>query len=168
VFTTSERSALCAALAERATHDRRVEAAALVGSLAVDAADRYSDIDLALGIAADTDPMAVLADWSAWLSGEAHATTLLDWPVPPAVYRVFLLPSCLQVDLSVVPSADFTRRSPRFRLLFGTHRTADVVPPDPADVFAYGVLYAIEARRDIERGRVWQAQHFLNQYGTTP
>ena len=35
-------------------------------------------------------------------------------------YRVFLLPSTLQVDLAFVPAEDFGARAPTFKLVFGT------------------------------------------------
>lgn len=163
MFSVDDRARLRDALVARASDDARVVAAALVGSMATDTADRWSDIDLALGIDDDVDPFDVLGDWSAWLAGTVHATTVLDWPVGPAVYRIFLLPDCLQVDLSVVAASAFTQRSPRFRLLFGEHLSAIAPPPSRDDVFGYAVVYATEARRDVERGRAWQAQHFVAQ-----
>lgn len=163
MFTVADRARLQHALTERAAADDRVVSAALVGSLAIGAADRWSDIDISLGIADDVDPADLLHDWSTWLSNDVHATMLLDWPKGATVYRIFLLPNCLQVDLSVSRASDFTRRSPRFRLLFGQHLTAEAADPSRQEILAYAVLYAVEARRDIERGRVWQAQHYIGQ-----
>jgi predicted nucleotidyltransferase len=150
-------------LEDRAASDERVVAAALVGSLAADQADAWSDIDLALGVDDDHDPMVVLRDWTDWLRQEHDAVHLLDWPVPPATYRVLLLPDGLQVDLSVSSASDFTRRSERFRPLFGQHRTEEAPPATREEAFAYAVLFAVETSRDIARGRLWQAQHFLSQ-----
>ena len=71
----------------------------------------------------------------------------------------------------MTPAAAF-RPGPRFRLLFGG--TAEGDPPAPApghlfidtpaiarDVFGWGVVYALHARACIERGRVWQAEHYV-------
>ena len=163
MFTVADRARVRDLLVDRATHDDRVVSAALVGSLADDAADRWSDIDLALGVRDDVDPADVLRDWSTWLGRELDATVLHDWPMEPAVYRIFLFPDCLQADVSVWPASQFTQRSPRFRLLFGDRKVEEPIVPAPSEVFAFAVLYAIEVRRDIERGRVWQAQHFISE-----
>ncbi|MDP8910110.1 MAG: hypothetical protein M3N47_13570, partial [Chloroflexota bacterium] len=96
----------------------------------------------------------------------------------PTVYRVFLLPDALQFDLSLTPAAQFRPAGPRFRLLFGKtgetaagHAEAARPPipgnlsiPTPAvahDLFGWGVIYALHARACIERGRVWQAEHYV-------
>src|SRR5439155_2330539 len=34
-------------------------------------------------------------------------------------------------------------------------------PPVAGDVFGWGVIYALHARACIERGRVWQAEHYV-------
>jgi hypothetical protein len=34
-------------------------------------------------------------------------------------------------------------------------------PPTPEDLFGWGVIYALHARACIERGRVWQAEHYI-------
>jgi hypothetical protein len=34
-------------------------------------------------------------------------------------------------------------------------------PAVPHDVFGWGVVYALHARACIERGRVWQAEHYV-------
>jgi hypothetical protein len=88
---------------------------------------------------------------------------------------VFLLPDALQFDLSMTPAAQFRPAGPRFRLLFGeaaaddsevsTPRVAGgLFIPTPAvagDLFGWGVIYALHARACIERGRVWQAEHYV-------
>src|SRR5213595_1622089 len=92
----------------------------------------------------------------------------------PTIYRVFLLPDALQFDLSMTPAAQFRPAGPRFRLLFGHTAAEPEVPtppvtgalfiPTPAvarDIFGWGVIYALHARACIERGRVWQAEHYV-------
>ena len=37
----------------------------------------------------------------------------------PTVYRVFLLPGGLELDVAVTPAAEFGAHGPKFRLLFG-------------------------------------------------
>ena len=34
-------------------------------------------------------------------------------------------------------------------------------PPDAGDLFGWGVIYALHARACIERGRLWQAEHYV-------
>jgi hypothetical protein len=87
---------------------------------------------------------------------------------------VFLLPDALQFDLSMTPATEFRPAGPRFKLLFGeiaadeseAHRrspgslfipTASVAE----DILGWGVIYALHARACIERGRVWQAEHYV-------
>src|SRR5206468_12247247 len=48
--------------------------------------------------------------------------------------------------------------------LFGETAASPVgipVPQMPADLFGWGVIYALHARACIERGRVWQAEHYV-------
>jgi len=52
MFTPQERTRLRDALVARARADERITGAALTGSASRDAEDRWSDIDLALGVAA--------------------------------------------------------------------------------------------------------------------
>src|SRR5437763_10312350 len=157
-----------------ADEDERVVAGAAVGSLAVGSGDRFSDLDLTFGIA-DRVPVAdVLDAWTRTLTEELDAVQLVDLEAGPTTYRVFLLPDALQFDLSMTPAAEFRPAGPRFQLLFG--ETAADAPeisapvagrlfiPAPAvagDIFGWGVIYALHARACIERGRVWQAEHYV-------
>jgi hypothetical protein len=134
-----------------------------VGSLAVDGGDRFSDLDLTFAVA-DHVPLAdVLDDWTRTLVDELDAVHLADLERGPTTYRVFLLPDALQFDLSMTPAAHFRPAGPRFRLLFG-ETVGDArtpAPPVAADLFGWGVIYALHARACIERGRVWQAEHYV-------
>jgi len=64
VFTVEEREQLLEGLVSAAYADTRIRGAAVTGSAAVGRDDRWSDIDLALGVAADTSREQVLADWT--------------------------------------------------------------------------------------------------------
>src|SRR5205823_2930826 len=66
-------------------------------------------------------------------------------------------------DLSLTPAAEFRPAGPRFRLLFGETAGDAVLPAPPAaaDLFGWGVVYALHARSCIERGRLWQAEHYV-------
>jgi len=158
-----------------AEEDERVVAGAAVGSLAVGTGDRFSDLDLTFGIVDGVPVAQVLDAWTRTLSEELHAIELADLTAGPTTYRVFLLPDALQFDLSMTPATEFRPAGPRFQLLFG--ETAADEPeasapvagrlsiPTPAvagDIFGWGVIYALHARACIERGRVWQAEHYVD------
>jgi hypothetical protein len=164
VFTVEQRDALREHLLRLAEEDEHVVAGAAVGSLAVNGGDRFSDLDLTFGIA-DHVPIAnVLDDWRRTLIDELDAVHLADLERGPTTYRVFLLPDALQFDLSMTPAAQFRPAGPRFRLLFGeiaTGESAVSTPPVAGDLFGWGVIYALHARACIERGRVWQAEHYV-------
>lgn len=146
-------------------------AGAVVGSLATEAGDLYSDVDLTFAVADDATVGLVLDDWTRTLADELDAVTLVDLVRGPTVYRVFLLPDALQLDLSMTPAAEFRPAGPRFRLVFGETATGEsglvagsLFIPTPAiadDIFGWGVVYALHARACIERGRVWQAEHYI-------
>jgi hypothetical protein len=164
VFTAEQRDALRDRLLRLAEQDERVVAGAAVGSLAVDAGDRFSDLDLTFAIDDDTPVAGVLEDWTHTLGEDLDAVHLADLERDPTIYRVFLLPDALQVDLSMTPAAQFRPAGPRFRLLFGETAPGDTPgprPPDAANLFGWGVIYALHARACIERRRLWQAEHYV-------
>ena len=173
MFTVEQRDALRDRVVQTAKEDGRVVAGAAVGSLAVGDGDRFSDLDLTFGVA-DSVPVAdVLGDWTNTLVDELGAVQLVDLERGPTIYRVFLLPDALQFDLSMTPAAQFRPAGPRFRLLFGeTAAGASEVrtpagwlfiptPTVAGDLFGWGVIYALHARACIERGRLWQAEHYV-------
>jgi hypothetical protein len=164
VFTVEQRDALREHLLRLAEEDEHVVAGAAVGSLAVDGGDRFSDLDLTFGIADHVPVADVLNDWTRTLIDELDAVHLADLERGPTTYRVFLLPDALQFDLSMTPAAQFRPGGPRFRLLFGETAAGECEvsrPPVAGDLFGWGVIYALHARACIERGRVWQAEHYV-------
>jgi hypothetical protein len=172
VFTTAQRDALRERVLRLGTDDDRVVAGAVVGSLAADAGDRFSDLDMTFGVDNRSEVATVLGDWTRTLGSELDAVPLVDLQRGPTTYRVFLLPDALQLDLSMTPASDFRPAGPRFRLLFGATAAGDPppgapgtlfidTPAIPRDVFGWGVIYALHARACIERGRVWQAEHYV-------
>jgi hypothetical protein len=173
VFTVEQRDALRERVLRLAAEDDRVVAGAAVGSLAVDDGDRFSDLDLTFGIADHVAVTEVLDDWTTTLIDELGAVQLADLERGPTIYRVFLLPDALQFDLSMTPAARFRPAGPRFRLLFGETAAGESevprppgelfipTPPAARDLFGWGVIYALHARACIERGRYWQAEHYV-------
>jgi hypothetical protein len=175
MFTVAQRDALREHLLRLAKQDPRVVAAAAVGSLAADSGDRFSDLDLTFGIADHVPVAAVLNGWTRTLIDQLDAVHLADLERGPTTYRVLLFPDALQLDLSMTPAAKFGPAGPRFRLLFGataagtSEGSAPPVvgglflptPPVAGDLFGWGVIYALHARACIERGRLWQAEHYV-------
>jgi hypothetical protein len=175
VFTVEQRDALRERVLRLAQEDERIVAGAAVGSLAVDGGDRFSDLDLTFGVADHVRVAAVLADWTHTLIDELAAVQLAELERGPTTYRVFLLPDLLQLDLSMTPASQFRPAGPRFRLLFGETAAGGSEPPPPSvardlflatpavagDIFGWGVIYSVYARTCIERGRVWQAEHYV-------
>jgi hypothetical protein len=163
MFTVEQRDVLLERVLGLAEEDERVVAGAVVGSLAVDSGDRFSDVDLTFGIADHVQVADVLDGWTRTLIEELDAVQLADLERGPTTYRVFLLPDALQLDLSMTPAAQFRPAGPRFRLVFGeTAGESDTpTPPVAGDIFGWGVIYALHARACIERGRIWQAEHYV-------
>jgi hypothetical protein len=163
VFTVEQRDALRDQVLALAENDERVVAAASVGSLAIDGGDRFSDLDLTFGIADGVQVAEVLDEWTEKLIDELDAVHLADLERGATIYRVFLLPDALQFDLSMTPAAEFRAGGPRFRLLFGETAGEARFPTPPAatDLFGWGVIYGLHARVCVERGRLWQAEHYV-------
>ena len=164
MFTVEQRDALREHVLQLAEEDERVVAGAAVGSLALEGGDRFSDLDLTFGIADEASVTEVLDDWTRTLIGDRDAVHLADLERGPTIYRVFVLPNALQFDLSMTPASQFRPAGPRFRLLFGETAAGDSrvsKPPVAHDLFGWGVIYALHARACIERGRVWQAEHYV-------
>ncbi|MFL5950104.1 MAG: nucleotidyltransferase domain-containing protein [Gaiellaceae bacterium] len=163
MFTVEQRDALREHVLRMADEDERVVAGAAVGSLALGGGDRFSDLDLTFAVQDDVPVIEVLDDWTRALAAELGALRLADLERRRTIYRVFLLPDALQFDLSMTPAAEFVPGGPRFRLLFGetAGEMKAPLPPVAADLFGWGVIYALHARSCIERGRIWQAEHYV-------
>ena len=159
-----QRDALRDRVLRLAEEDQRVVAGAVVGSLALGGGDRFSDLDLTFAVLDEVPILEVLTDWTRTLADELGAVHLCDLERSPTIYRVFLFPEALQFDLSLTPATEFRPLSPRFRLLFGETAPGEPTlstPPVAADVFGWGVIYALHSRSCIERRRLWQAEHYV-------
>jgi hypothetical protein len=76
---------------------------------------------------------------------------------------VFLLPGCLQFDLSFTPASKFGATGPKFQLLFGNAVEKPYAqPPSTQELFGYAVHHALRARFCIERARYWQAEYWIS------
>ena len=163
MFTPEERERLRSELLERAAKDQRISGAAITGSAAASREDRWSDIDLAFGVKDAGELPNVLSDWTAHMYDQHLALHHLDVNAGAWIYRVFLLPSTLQVDLAFVPAAEFRALAPTFRLMFGeANEPQHVQPPPAATIIGFGWLYALHARSCIARGNFWQAEYMIS------
>jgi hypothetical protein len=163
VFTVEERTAASDRMLEIARADDRVVAGAVIGSLAFDTGDRWSDIDLTFAIREDAVPTDVLDGWASRLASELDAVVLFDLPSGETLYRVLFMPGGLQMDVSVTPASSFFAGGPKFRLVWGEATGKPRAPTSPVqELFGWAVAYVREARACIERERWWQAEHSIN------
>lgn len=173
MFTVEQREAVRQRVLQLARMDARTVAAAVVGSLAAGTHDAYSDVDIAVAVAEPVGITPVLDDWTRTLVSELAVVVLVDLHAGPTVYRVFLLPETLQLDLSMTSENQFRPTGSRFQLVYGSVASGPSPPRPPAslfiatpptakDIFGWGVIYALHARACIERERVWQAEHYVS------
>ena len=163
MFSVEYRQQVSSRVLVWAESDQRVVAGASIGSLAHGPGDRWSDLDLTFAVADDAKTADVLEDWAGKLAAEFDAIRLFDLPSGRSIYRVFLLPGCLQFDLSFSPASDFGAIGPQFKLLFGVAvEKPHIAPPSAPDLFGYAVHHALRARLCIERNRHCQAEYWIS------
>lgn len=163
LFTPEERRQLRSDLLAYAKSDSRISAAAITGSAADDREDRWSDIDLAFGVAAGAEVPRVLSDWTAHMYQQHRALDHHDVKAGAWIYRVFFLANTLQVDLAFVPDTEFRALAPTSRLMFGTENEPRyAAPASAAGLVGMGWLYALHARSCIARGKLWQAEYMIS------
>jgi hypothetical protein len=161
MFIEKERDAVRQRLFDLAAEDAAISGAAITGSLATGGGDRWSDIDLAFAVAGPLG--ATLDRWTARLYQDFDAIHHWDLPSGSAIYRVFLLPDCLEVDIGLAPETDFGARGPSWRLVFGDAKQMPVGAPPTADGLA-GLAWhhALHAYVCLQRGRWWQAEYWIS------
>jgi hypothetical protein len=164
LFTVEERDRVRDRIVAIAQEDPRVVAGAMIGSLSQGSGDQWSDLDLGFGVT-DGVPLAdVLRDWTESLQAEFDAVHLFDLPRLSSIYRVFLFPGYLQVDLSFTPASEFGALGPRFKVLFGEAvERSHIEPPSAEYLFGLGAHHAVRARICLERGRLWQAEYWISE-----
>lgn len=164
MFTAEQRGQVRQRVLELARADHRVTAGALTGSMAFGGGDDWSDIDVAFGISEGITPEVVLDDWTQVFSQEWGVVDHFDLYSGPWVYRVFLLPSGLEVDVAVTPAGTFGARGPQFNLLFGT--TQQLQPteqPNASHLIGICWHHVFHARACIERQKPWQAEYWIRE-----
>lgn len=163
MYSPAERDSITTQLVKRAETDPLITGAALVGSSA-SGGDRWSDVDLTMAVSPESTVDEVLADWTRFMVDELGSVVLFDLPVSPTIYRVFLLPGMLQVDLSFSPEHGFGPRGPRFHLLFGNPVEREwASQPNLESEFGWAVHHVLRTHFCIGRGKLWQAEYWLHQ-----
>jgi predicted nucleotidyltransferase len=164
VFSVEERDRVRDRILEIASSDPRIVGAAAVGSLAQGEGDRWSDLDLMFAVADDASFSEVMKSWTVTIAEEFKAVQLFDLPRGSIVYRVFLLPTCLELDLSFTPASEFAPAGSKVRLFFGEAvEEQEEVPTSPEEPFGYAVHHAMHARIAMERGRYWLAAFWIGE-----
>lgn len=161
MFDVDQREHIRAQLLTLAEADPEVVGAAIIGSEAVEACDRWSDIDLAFAINGELGP--ALTRWTETLYKDFAAQHHWDLPSGSTIYRVFLLPAWLEVDIAFTPADDFGPLGPTWRTVFG--QTAQLEPADPPTrdhLVGLAWHHALHALVCIERRRSWQAEHWIS------
>jgi hypothetical protein len=162
-FSSQRREEIRAELVAAARADTRIAAAAHLGSAALGLQDRWSDIDLALCMEPETDSNEVLLDWTSRLYRDYGAVANYDVQRGDILYRVFLLGSTLQIDISFWPSTKLRAIGPKFSLIFGViEKPIQASLADPNDLIGMAWLYALHVRSSIARSRLLQAEHMLS------
>jgi hypothetical protein len=160
MFTVARREQVRERLLQLAAADPGVAAAAITGSHARGGGDEWSDVDLAFGIRGDLAP--ALKRWTTILDGEFGAIHHWDLPFASSIYRVFLLPDGLEVDIAFTPEADFGPRGPSWRTVFGETVTVGPVGSDDRDnLVGLAWHHVLHARACVARRKPWQAEYLI-------
>lgn len=165
MFTAKQRDYVRNYILEMAQTDSRVTGGALIGSTAAGIEDSWSDIDVTFGIATGNAIETVIDDWTQRLEQEFGVLHYFDLHAGSSLYRVFLLPNGLEIDVSVTPEGDFSARGPHFHTLFGSAQQQVNTSPPPNTSHMIGLCWhhIFHARSCIERHTPWQAAYWISE-----
>ncbi len=143
-----------------AEEDPAVTGAALIGSHAAGHDDRWSDIDLAVAVRGPLPE--TLQRWTTWVAEEFGLLHHWDLPSGESIYRLFLLPGLIEIDIGFMPEASFGPRGPNWRLVFGQPQPLrPVVPPEAGFLIGMAWHDTLAAHKYLKRGKVWQAEQWI-------
>ncbi len=160
MFSSAASDGVRQRLLALAAADAVVVGAAVTGSSATGDSDRWSDVDLAFAIDGPLGP--AIEYWTRVLYADFGAVHHWDLPSGDTLFRVYLLPGCLEVDIAFTPVAEFGARGPQWRHVFGAQTR--LPPPDAGSHDRLAGLawhHALHARICLERGRWWQAEYWI-------
>lgn len=165
MFTESYREEVRQKIITKAKMDQRIVSAAVIGSYAQGTMDRWSDIDLTFGVDGSFSIPVLLNSWTDDIVREFSANVLFDLNVGNTIYRVFILPGCLQLDLSFSPDKEFGAFGPHFNLLYGKQydKPQQYAVQSNLELFGYLIHHLLRARFCAERNKLWQAEFWTNE-----
>jgi hypothetical protein len=150
-------------LIELLRRDARLTGVAGIGSTSQGWSDHWSDIDVGVGVAGGVDIDEVIADWTQLLDSEFGVLHRWDLRAGATLYRVFLLPTGLEIDLSFSPEDHFAARGPAFVLLLGkAAKASEASAPDVDELVGLGWLFLWHALAALERQKYWSAEYFIS------
>jgi hypothetical protein len=163
VFTIDERNKIRDWILDAGLRDDRISGGAVTGSGALNAEDAWSDVDVAFGVKAEADANAILSDWTVRLQHEVGLLHHFDLQAGSAVYRVYLLPKGLELDVGLWPAAQFGAAGEKFRSVFG--QTAEITSPSSVSLdHLIGLCWhhALHAHAAIARSKPWEAEYYVS------
>ncbi len=107
---------------------------------------------------------AALERWTGLLYDEFRAVHHWDLPFRQTVYRVYLLPNWLEIDIAFTPEPEFGPRGPTWETVFGEAATPQVASSTDVDNLA-GLCWhhVLHAAACIDRAKPWQAEWLIGQ-----
>lgn len=164
MFSVAYREDVRNQLLAKAKHDERIVSAAIIGSYAKGTVDRWSDIDLTFGVGEGYSVMAVLEDWTKRVREDYGGVDLLDVWRGNTIYRVFVLPGNLQLDISFSPEKEFGALNKDFVLLYGKqYDKPQQKETNVKDLYGWIIHHLIRTKYCIARNRLWQAEYWLSE-----
>jgi len=130
--------------------------------------DEWSDIDLAFRLAAGLEPADVGDAWTGPMYEDHGAVDHLDVWSGSTLFRVFLLSSSMQVDLSFWPWETFAASGTSFRLLFGeANKPRTSSSPTPETLIGMGWLDACMPERASPGAATYKRCRWSTAYAIT-
>jgi predicted nucleotidyltransferase len=146
VYTPDERDEVAGRLLGLLRGDSRIEHAELSGSGAEGYADRWSDVDLFVTVAAGVDQQEVADSWIPHVYEALPVVHHFAVAFGEHHVRGFLLENLLEVDLGFQPSVSEEGEWPG---------------PDAETEAGFGWHDVLHAGAAIARGRPWRAQYYI-------
>lgn len=173
MFTIQFREEVREKIITKAKSDSRIVSAAVIGSYAQGTVDRWSDIDLTFGVDESFSISTLINSWTDYVLKEFTGIVLFDVQAGNSTYRVFILPGCLQVDLSFSSASEFGAMGPHFKLLYGRqyetpqkgkkNKKPQTKPQATQELFGYMVHHILRARFCAERNKIRQAEFWISE-----
>ena len=163
LFTPEERSASARRSSRRAPRIR-ITGAALTRFGVRGEEDRWSDVDVFLGVDEDVDIDEVRAGLDGHaLRGVAARSTTGTSRSGAAIYRVFLLASWAPGRRRLYAGSDFGAGGRRFRALFGSPVEQQAPRPPAVPVTSSGAAGSASSPCERRRssGRGWEAEYWI-------